>query len=640
MEENFEVVFHHGGKFINERKLIYEGESTTYSFDPYVWSYFLVVSVVKGLSYDGFKELFYSIGGCSVLENRLEPLLDDVGAMQMITLARLNGQVHLFVVHKVSEPEVIHMLEYVPENTVEEQGEGMAKGEHEDEGRGMVEGECEEEGVGLVEGDREEEVGGMVEGECEEEGGVTVEVECEEEGEGNVEGECEDQGEVAANEVDKITKNVVLDEERVQADDVVEGHIETEDVGDVSSWTSSHKDDDGNDDVNYECMEGLVDVNVECNLEEDVGDEVADWFGNVQVDVQSDDSDLDDGINSDNVRGLSDDEWKYDELDSGAESDGQDDEDEGYRKFVTFSMPKSMVDYKWDVGTYFTDKQDFVDAIKTYLVQNGRNIKYLKNDKKRCRLKCMGAKGQCPWMAYCAYMEAIHMWQFRTIVDNHICSRGNKLRLLNAKWLSKRLEKTVRENPQVKGVEIREKISRKWNVGVSRCMAYRAKAIASDHVDGSFKDQYRKIYDYANELLARNPGSTVKVKVEETVDGHIFKRFYRCLKACEDSFVSCRPIIRLDGAFLKGKYGGEMLTVVGRDANDQMLPLADAVVEVENKETWRWFLELLVEDHGGIEVASSFTFMSNQQKGLLQVVQEVVPRVDQRFCVRHLYANF
>ncbi|XP_014496677.1 uncharacterized protein LOC106758252 [Vigna radiata var. radiata] len=32
--------------------------------------------------------------------------------------------------------------------------------------------------------------------------------------------------------------------------------------------------------------------------------------------------------------------------------------------------------------------------------------------------------------------------------------------------------------------------------------------------------------------------------------------------------------------------------------------------------------------------------MSGQQKGLMQVIQEVVPRVDQRFCVRHLCANF
>ncbi|XP_014511415.1 uncharacterized protein LOC106770102 [Vigna radiata var. radiata] len=145
-------------------------------------------------------------------------------------------------------------------------------------------------------------------------------------------------------------------------------------------------------------------------------------------------------------------------------------------------------------------------------------------------------------------------------------------------------------------------------------MAYKEKAIASEQVDGSFKDQFKRIYDYANELLARNPRSTMKVKVEDGGSGPIFKRFYCCLKACKDNFVSCRPIIGLDGAFLKGRYGGELLTVVGRDANDQMLPLAYAVVEVENKDTWKWFLELLVEDLGGEEVSSSFTLMSDQQK--------------------------
>jgi len=53
----------------------------------------------------------------------------------------------------------------------------------------------------------------------------------------------------------------------------------------------------------------------------------------------------------------------------------------------------------------------------------------------------------------------------------------------------------------------------------------------------------------------------------------------------------------LDGCFLKGKYGGELLSVVDRDANYQLLPLVYAVVEVENKETWTWFLELLIGDH-------------------------------------------
>ncbi|XP_014490334.1 uncharacterized protein LOC106753061 [Vigna radiata var. radiata] len=161
-------------------------------------------------------------------------------------------------------------------------------------------------------------------------------------------------------------------------------------------------------------------------------------------------------------------------------------------------------------------------------------------------------------------------------------------------------------------------------------MAYRAKGHASNEVEGSFIEQYRRIYDYAHELLARNPGSTIKVKVDPVNGKPIFRRFYACLKACKDSFVSCRPIIGLDGAFLKGRHHGELLTVVGRDANDQMLPLAYAIVEVENKDTWTWFLELLIDDLGGPDVCS----------GLRQAVQDVVPGVAQRFCVRHLYANF
>jgi len=109
-----------------------------------------------------------------------------------------------------------------------------------------------------------------------------------------------------------------------------------------------------------------------------------------------------------------------------------------------------------------------------------------------------------------------------------------------------------------------------------------------------FKEQYKRIYEYAHELLKCNPGSNIKIKVENDTDEAIFQRFYSCLKACKYFFVFCRPIKGLDGCFLKGKYGGELLSVVGRDANDQLLLLAYAVVEVENKETWTWFLELLI----------------------------------------------
>ncbi|WVZ03858.1 hypothetical protein V8G54_024664 [Vigna mungo] len=109
---DIEVVIHHGSKFVNEGCLKYEGESDTMLFDPDVWSYFVVVSVVKSLGYDGFKELWFSVGCGPVLDDRLEPFSDDVGAMHMVNLAHLNGLVHLYVVHNVSEVEVIQMIEY------------------------------------------------------------------------------------------------------------------------------------------------------------------------------------------------------------------------------------------------------------------------------------------------------------------------------------------------------------------------------------------------------------------------------------------------------------------------------------------------------------------------------------------------
>ncbi|XP_017408923.1 uncharacterized protein LOC108321619 [Vigna angularis] len=340
---------------------------------------------------------------------------------------------------------------------------------------------------------------------------------------------------------------------------VCEGFVEDE--VSLSSWSSST--DEGDVHGNNECLEGLVDVSVECDIDSDVD-------GNAEVEVQvesideideSDDVSVDNGDHDD--RGLSDEDWKSEELLSGCDSDEEDNDIEGYGRFGTFSMPKIMVDFTWEVGTFFAEKQDILDVVKGYALENRRNIKSVKNDKRRLRLKCFGAKGECPWTIYFGYMEAVKSWQLRTKTNIHTCSREFNLKLLDAKWLSKKLLTTVRENSKMKGVEIREIVQRNWNIGISRCMAYRAKAIACDDIDESFNEQYKRIYDYAHEVLGRNPGSTVKVEVENNKDEVIFKRFYCCLKACKDRFVCCRSIIGLDGAFLKGKYGGELLTATG-----------------------------------------------------------------------------
>ncbi|KAK8652736.1 hypothetical protein V6N13_126761 [Hibiscus sabdariffa] len=60
-----------------------------------------------------------------------------------------------------------------------------------------------------------------------------------------------------------------------------------------------------------------------------------------------------------------------------------------------------------------------------------------------------------------------------------------------------------------------------------------------------------------------------------------------------------------------GKFKGEILTAVGRDGNDQIYPVAWAVVEVENRETWNWFLRNIILD---LHLGDGFTLMTYQQK--------------------------
>ena len=82
-----------------------------------------------------------------------------------------------------------------------------------------------------------------------------------------------------------------------------------------------------------------------------------------------------------------------------------------------------------------------------------------------------------------------------------------------------------------------------------------------------------------------------------------FEKIYICLEGC-------RPIIGLDACHLNTKTGGQLMCAVGRDPNDEYFPFAYAVVEAGTKDTWTWFLNLLL---GDIRDGKNWVFISDQQ---------------------------
>ncbi|KAF7802644.1 uncharacterized protein G2W53_041755 [Senna tora] len=49
-----------------------------------------------------------------------------------------------------------------------------------------------------------------------------------------------------------------------------------------------------------------------------------------------------------------------------------------------------MTDYKFDLGTIFGSKTEFIDTVKTHAVHNGKSTKFIKNEKQRVRVICVG----------------------------------------------------------------------------------------------------------------------------------------------------------------------------------------------------------------------------------------------------------
>ena len=73
--------------------------------------------------------------------------------------------------------------------------------------------------------------------------------------------------------------------------------------------------------------------------------------------------------------------------------------------------------------------------------------------------------------------------------------------------------------------------------------------------------------------------------------------------------------VGLDGCFIKLTTGAQILAGTGRDGNNNMFPIAFAIVPKEDTVNWTWFLTQLKYALGGVQGQfGPYTIMSDRQK--------------------------
>ncbi|KAL7184881.1 hypothetical protein ACSBR2_026932 [Camellia fascicularis] len=262
-----------------------------------------------------------------------------------------------------------------------------------------------------------------------------------------------------------------------------------------------------------------------------------------------------------------------------------------------------------------------------YAIECGFRFKYVKNDSVRITAICMMRESKgCMWSVYARVLHANGFFYLRKWNKEHICGV--------AVWTPKNpkassdlvidvISDRVRDKPLTRPTDVVYNLKKDYGLEVSYRVAWLGVEKARGEMFGAHSISFDQLRWYSSVVIENNPRSYINIECNE--HNNHFIRYFISFKACIDGFNHCRPLLFLDGTFLKGKFKGHLLAATVKDDNQGLFPVAIAIVDSENTTNWAWFLTL--------------TFVSDRHAGLLESIPIIFPTAHHAFCLQHLQRN-
>ncbi|KAK9184279.1 hypothetical protein WN943_024627 [Citrus x changshan-huyou] len=265
------------------------------------------------------------------------------------------------------------------------------------------------------------------------------------------------------------------------------------------------------------------------------------------------------------------------------------------------------------MGDVFRDVGHFREVLHEVMVRKVFNINIKYSEPKRYYATCK--EPGCPWLT----KQSVKV---------------------TSTWIVEMIKGHVAIDSNVKISLLKTYMKEKFRLKIEKLAMYRAREKVRILVYGDQSKGYQKLFQYAAAIHQADSGAMCKVLCDTVSypEKCLFQRIFVAFPAQRNAFLNgCRPFIGIDECHLKGKYGGVLLAAVAANVNKGIVPLALSVCEIENTETWSWFLEHL---HNYFDDGRQVTFISDRQKGLLNAIPNTWPFAYYRACYRDVYANF
>ncbi|CAL9248039.1 unnamed protein product [Arabidopsis halleri] len=290
-------------------------------------------------------------------------------------------------------------------------------------------------------------------------------------------------------------------------------------------------------------------------------------------------------------------------------------------------------------GRVYASKQDCQISLAIHAIKEQFYFKQTRTKRHSFVLTC--ADERCQWRIMAHEMKTCGYYQIRKADLEHTCNietRGQYMKKATSRVIAsvyKAKYSKITQGPVP--MDLQEMVLEHLRVTASYSTCWRAREKALEEVFGTDDDSYKVLEDYLYVLKLANPGTVTEIKTEAEENGcQRFLYMFLAFGASIEGFRHLRRVIVVDGTHLTGKYKGVLLTAGGQDANFQVFPLAFAVVNSENDESWTWFfekLERIIADN------STMTIISDRNQSIYVAKKKVFPRDYHGACIVHLARN-
>ncbi|KZV16393.1 hypothetical protein F511_35790 [Dorcoceras hygrometricum] len=298
----------------------------------------------------------------------------------------------------------------------------------------------------------------------------------------------------------------------------------------------------------------------------------------------------------------------------------------------------------------FKTKKELIAAVKDFSIRVARReYMVVQSSPTIWKVKCknMSGGGYCGWGLRACLKQNTGYFMITKYGGDHTCI-SNQVGIdhhnLDVNTIASSLLGIVRCDPAYEIKYVRENIKEKYGYDISYGKAWKGLKRAVEIVYGTWESSVAMLPKYMGALSKYNPGTIIEWKhLRPNEQPHKTLNFvFWAFKPCIDGFEHCRQIISVDGTHLYTKYKHKLLIAVTLDANNQVLPLAFALVDEETYESWHWFLHNIAAHV--TKGRRGVCLISDRHMGISSAVQALPdfqpPRGVHRFCLRHVCSNF